>query len=77
MRFFKPTAVCTLAALAMCQAQTRVDLRTQSKSVDFSAASSAKPSQTGTSLPATSTVGQRFLNTSAQPRPELVCFDGG
>jgi len=51
----------------MCQAQTRVDLRTQSKSVDFSAASSTKPSQTGTSLPATCTAGQTFLNTSAQP----------
>jgi hypothetical protein len=67
MSFYKRTPLCALAALAMCQAQTRVDLRTQSKSVDFSAASSTKPSQTGTSLPATCASGQTFLNTSAQP----------
>jgi hypothetical protein len=46
-------------------AQTQVDLRTQSKSVDFSAASLTKPMQTGTSLPATCSVGAMFLNTTA------------
>jgi hypothetical protein len=67
MSFFKLSTAWALAAIAVCQAQTRIDLRTQSKSVDFSAASSTKPSQTGTSLPGTCTVGQTFLKTSAQP----------
>ena len=46
-------------------AQTQVDLRTQSKTVDFSAAPATKPLQTGASLPATCTIGQMFFNTSA------------
>ena len=56
----------TLAAATVgCgSAQTQIDLRTQSKSVDFSAASFTKPLQTGTSLPATCSVGAMFLNTS-------------
>lgn len=45
--------------------QTQVDLRTQSKSVDFSAAPATKPLQTGAVLPASCTVGQMFFNTSA------------
>jgi len=67
MSFPKPGMACALAAMAVSQAvaQTRIDLRTQSKSVDFSAASSTKPSQTGAGLPATCAVGQTFLNTSA------------
>jgi hypothetical protein len=67
MSFFKPSTAFAAAAITMCQAQTRVDLRTQSKSIDFSSASSTKPSQTGASLPATCSVGQTFLNTIAQP----------
>jgi hypothetical protein len=45
--------------------QTLVDLRTQSKSVDFSAAASTKPMQTGSSLPSTCAVGQFFFLTTA------------
>ncbi len=52
----------TLAALAV--GQTQVDLRTQSKSVDFSAASSTKPVTTGTSLPPTCGVGQMFFSNA-------------
>lgn len=47
------------------EAQTLVDLRTQSKSVDFSAAGSTKPMQTGSSLPSTCAVGQFFFLTTA------------
>jgi len=47
------------------RAQTLLDLRTQSKSVDFSAAQSTKPMQTGSSLPGTCAVGQFFFLTSA------------
>jgi len=48
-------------------AQTRVDLRTQSKSVDFSAALSTKPIRTGTGLPVTCSVAELFFVTSASP----------
>jgi hypothetical protein len=47
------------------EGQTSVDLRTQSKSVDFSAAGSTKPMQTGNSLPSTCAVGQFFFLTTA------------
>jgi len=54
------------AAVAVAAAgQTQVDLRTQSKSVDFSAAISTKPVATGTSLPALCGVGQMFFLSSA------------
>ena len=46
-------------------AQTAVDLKTQSKDVDFSGATSTKPLQSGTALPATCSTGQLFFLTSA------------
>jgi hypothetical protein len=45
--------------------QTSVDLRTQSKSIDFSGSGSTKPMQTGSTLPSSCTVGQFFFLTSA------------
>jgi hypothetical protein len=45
--------------------QTLVDLRTQSKSVDFSAAGSTKPMQMGSGLTSTCAVGQFFFLTTA------------
>ena len=51
--------------LPLGEGQTLIDLRTQTKSVDFSAAPSTKPMQAGASLPATCTVGQFFFLTSA------------
>jgi hypothetical protein len=58
--------LCALFSLAG-RAQTTVDLRTQSKSVDFSGAAMTKPSRTGASLPATCSAGETFflLNTIA------------
>lgn len=55
----------TAALAAIAAGQTRVDLRGQSKSVDFSAASFTKPFSTGTSLPATCGVGQVFFLSNA------------
>src|SRR5579863_1104022 len=57
-----PLAAC-LTALA--NAQTLVDLRTQSKSVNFTAEGSTSPFQIGTALPATCSVGQAFFQTNA------------
>jgi hypothetical protein len=54
-----------LGGLPVLHAQTMIDLRTQTKSVDFSSAVSTKPSKTGTVLPTTCSVGATFFNTAA------------
>lgn len=51
--------------------QTTVDLRTQSKNVDFSNAPETRPVKTGTSLPATCNTGDFFFNTTAAPGSNL------
>jgi hypothetical protein len=51
--------------MRIATAQTQVDLRTQSKSVNFSAANSTQPFQSGTVLPATCLVDQAFFQTNA------------
>ena len=45
--------------------QTMVDLRTQTKSVDFSGALSTKPLKTGTVLPGVCAVGELFFKTGS------------
>ena len=47
--------------------QTRTDLKTQSKNVDFSTATLVRPFRTGTALPATCLVGEMFFKTDAAP----------
>jgi hypothetical protein len=60
------TGLCLWMALVVTtEGQTLVDLRTQSKSVDFSGAVSTKPMQTGSSLPSTCAIGQFFFLTTA------------
>src|SRR5215471_9227889 len=62
------------ALIAAAGAQTKIDLRTQTKSVDFSGATSTKPSKTGTGMPSTCAVGETFLKTDAQAGQNLyVC----
>ncbi|HWB82787.1 MAG TPA: hypothetical protein VG675_01520 [Bryobacteraceae bacterium] len=75
MKSYKLGAWCALVlAASPVHAQTVVDLRTQSKSVDFSQASSTKPSRTGTTLPASCAVGETFLKTNATPGQNVyVC----
>lgn len=59
-------AIFVLAFFAcMVRGQTRVDLRTQSKSVDFTAANMTKPFKSGTVLPGACTVGEAFFKTDA------------
>jgi hypothetical protein len=59
-------------------AQTQVDLRTQSKAVDFQAAAFTKPFKSGTVLPLTCTQGEMFFLTSATPGTNVYgCPDGG
>jgi hypothetical protein len=55
----------TMLAAYSAAAQTQIDLRTQAKSVDFTAAGSTKPLKTGPTLPAVCTTGEVFFKTSA------------
>jgi hypothetical protein len=64
MRYRQAVLASVLLAGA-ASGQTLVDLKTQSKSVDFTGATSTKPFQAGTILPATCTVGQAFFQTNA------------
>lgn len=59
-----PWGLCVLG-VAVASAQTAVDLRTQTKNVDFSTAISTKPFQTGTTIPATCAPGQMFFLSTA------------
>ena len=54
-------------AAAWGQAQTSIDLRTQAKNIDFSAAASTRPVKTGSSLPAVCAVGELFFLSSGAP----------
>ncbi|MEO8099704.1 MAG: hypothetical protein ABI811_18540 [Acidobacteriota bacterium] len=51
--------------------QTKVDLRTQSKSVDFTAAAATLPVKTGTSLPASCQRAELFFKLDAVPGANL------
>src|ERR1700733_10959554 len=64
LMFFRCALLAWLVVDAI-HAQTLVDLRTQSKSVDFTAASTTKPMKTGTVLPAACGVGEAFFQTNA------------
>src|SRR5277367_2926537 len=54
-----------LVVAVVAAGQTLVDLKTQSKSVDFSQTNFTKPFQTGSTLPSLCSVGQMFFSTSA------------
>src|SRR5665213_2304875 len=69
LKYFQLVLVLLLANFSF--GQTLVDLRTQSKSIDFSALPSTKPVQVGTALPATCQVGQMFFNSGATPGANL------
>ena len=58
-------AVLLWLALPGLDAQTKVDLRTQGKGVDFSQASATAPFKTGSTLPATCQIGEMFFKADA------------
>jgi hypothetical protein len=70
--------VCVAAAVMAARGQTQIDLRTQGKNIDFSAAASTRPSKTGTSLPAACSIGETYLKTDATAGKNLyVCTASG
>ena len=58
-------AILVLLALCRGSGQTLVDLRTQAKSVDFTAATTTKPFKSGTTLPVTCSIGEAFFKSNA------------
>ncbi|HET8546442.1 MAG TPA: hypothetical protein VFL57_00480, partial [Bryobacteraceae bacterium] len=50
---------------AAAYSQTRINLRSQSRDVDFSAADSTRTAKTGSALPATCVIGETFFKTNA------------
>lgn len=66
-RPFKTLTGLFLLSWASCLArgQTVIDLKTQTKSVDFTGAAYTKPFKSGSALPATCGTGEAFLNTGA------------
>ena len=65
MRYTKRLAAAIALLTSQALTQTLIDLRTQSKNPDFSAALETKPFRTGTSLPSTCTVGSVYFKTDA------------
>ncbi|MBS1855909.1 MAG: hypothetical protein JST11_11135 [Acidobacteria bacterium] len=68
-------ALLTLACIGAA-AQTRIDLRSQTKAVDFSAAGATRPMKTGTTLPSTCATGEMFFKTDAPPGANLYGCTG-
>jgi len=54
-----------LTAMPFAGAQTKIDLATQSKHVDFSGASTTKPAKVSTAIPAMCSIGEIFFDTNA------------
>jgi hypothetical protein len=52
-------------------AQTQVDVRTQTKNIDFSGAASTIPAKSGSTVPSTCKVGEMFFNTNNSPGQNL------
>ena len=64
------TLLLALAGLPLA-AQTQIDLHTQAKNIDFTAANSTQPIKIGTVLPATCAPGDMFFKTNAQAGANL------
>ena len=62
---FAAGLVFALALPGGLNAQTAIDLKSQSRNIDFSAASTTRPFKTGTVLPAACVTGESFFKTNA------------
>ena len=62
---FAAGCVSVVLAIAAAHAQTRVDLGSQARNVDFSLAGSTRPFAVGTSMPAVCRIGETFFRLDA------------
>ena len=68
----KTRIVISAACACMCvSGQTLIDLRTQGRDVDFSAAPFTRPVQVGTGLPATCGLGDLYFRSDVTPGGNL------
>ena len=73
-RLFTPTAGAAMLAVVLLsrgQSQTKVDIRSQARNLDFSNAGSTSPFPVGTAMPAVCTTGQTFFRADAAPGQNL------
>lgn len=71
-----PAAIALLAA-GSALSQTKVDLRSQSAGVDFSAAQSTKPFKAGSVLPGACQANEAFLKTDGNTETLFLCSAAG
>jgi hypothetical protein len=72
LNFVKKYQLASLLWLvSLVHSQSLVDIRTQTKNVDFSGASATIPAKSGTTLPATCNVGEMFFKTNNNPGQNL------
>ena len=71
MKFCGSRLVLLPLAAGLVWAQTQVDLKSQSKNVDFSGAVAVKPLPVGTTLPGTCSTGAMFFKSDAEPGANL------
>ena len=69
--------ILTFLTLSFLAGQSAVDLKTQSKNVDFSGAVSTRPWRMGTSLPATCADGEAFFQSNAPAGQNVSICAGG
>lgn len=62
---FRRVAVLVFLTAGISTAQTRIDLRSQGRNVDFADAAATRPFAVGTTLPATCTTGSAFFKSDA------------
>ena len=62
--FMAPSVLVTVFSAGL-GAQTAIDVKTQTRNIDFSGAISTRPFKTGTTLPATCTTGESFFKSNA------------
>ncbi len=75
-RFIRPSAagaagMAMALVCAIASGQTMVDMRSQARNIDFSAASSTRPFPVGTSMPPICSVGQTYFQSDAKPGHNL------
>jgi hypothetical protein len=74
---YRQAFLASILLAGTARGQTLVDLKTQSKSVDFTGATTTKPFKSGTVLPATCTVGEAFYQNQRARRFEPLHLHRG
>jgi hypothetical protein len=78
LQIYKLLSFSLLIALSSAFSQTTINLRTQSRDVDFTNAAYTRPFKSGTALATACSIGDAFLKTDAPPGQNLyICTNPG